>query len=168
MAVRFGSDCFGVITAHQPSQILQEQFTADQPDVRVVPTASQAGPKMAAILSVVESCRRLKISVRDYLTALLPGLCNVSIQRIVAHSPSAWATQHEQSSSHLANHIRQSPLDWFPIDWFLWGALCACGILCGFSIDREQRCRIGWRYEDVQTAQRQQREGTQPAQLRDW
>jgi len=27
----------------------------------------QAGPKVAAILSVVESCRRLKLPVRDYL-----------------------------------------------------------------------------------------------------
>ena len=34
----------------------------------------QAGPKVAAILSIVESCRRLKISVRDYLAAILPEL----------------------------------------------------------------------------------------------
>jgi len=34
----------------------------------------QAGPKVAAILSVVESCRRLKLPVRDYLAAVLPGL----------------------------------------------------------------------------------------------
>jgi transposase len=33
----------------------------------------QAGPKVAAILSVVESCRRLKIRVRDYLAAILPA-----------------------------------------------------------------------------------------------
>jgi transposase len=33
----------------------------------------QAGPKVAAILSVVESCRRLKLPVREYLSALLPG-----------------------------------------------------------------------------------------------
>ena len=32
----------------------------------------QAGPKVAAILSVVESCGRLKGPVRDYLTAVLP------------------------------------------------------------------------------------------------
>ncbi|PYX53824.1 MAG: hypothetical protein DMG76_24065 [Acidobacteria bacterium] len=36
----------------------------------------QAGPKIAAILSVVESCRRLKLSVRDYLAAVLPGLAD--------------------------------------------------------------------------------------------
>jgi transposase len=39
-----------------------------------------AGPKIAAILSVVESCRRLKVSVRDYLAAILPGLADVTIR----------------------------------------------------------------------------------------
>jgi len=29
--------------------------------------SSQAGPKIAAILSVMENCRRLKLRVRDYL-----------------------------------------------------------------------------------------------------
>jgi hypothetical protein len=51
----------------------------------------QAGPKVAAILSVVESCRRLKISVRNYLTAILPGLSNLSIQRLTGSTPAAWA-----------------------------------------------------------------------------
>jgi len=37
----------------------------------------QAGPKIAAILSVVESCRRLKLPVRDYLAAVLPGLADL-------------------------------------------------------------------------------------------
>src|SRR5258708_36748579 len=32
----------------------------------------QAGPKVTAILSVIETCRRLKISARDYLAAILP------------------------------------------------------------------------------------------------
>jgi hypothetical protein len=31
--------------------------------------STQAGPKVAAILAVVESCRRLKLPVRDYLAA---------------------------------------------------------------------------------------------------
>jgi hypothetical protein len=35
--------------------------------------SAQAGPKIAAILSVVESCRRLKLPVRDYLAAVLPS-----------------------------------------------------------------------------------------------
>jgi len=36
--------------------------------------SQQAGPKIAAILSVVETCRRINIPVREYLAAVLPGL----------------------------------------------------------------------------------------------
>ena len=36
----------------------------------------QAGPKVAAILSVMETCRRLDIPVRQYLGAVLPGLAD--------------------------------------------------------------------------------------------
>jgi len=53
----------------------------------------QAGPKIAAILSVVESCRRLKLSVRNYLAAILPGLADLPIQRLPKLTPSIWATQ---------------------------------------------------------------------------
>jgi len=51
--------------------------------------SSQAGPKIAAILSVVESCRRLKLPVRDYLAAVLPGLADTPIQRLPELIPSA-------------------------------------------------------------------------------
>lgn len=51
----------------------------------------RAGLKVAAVLSVVESCRRLGIPVRDYLRAVLPGLSNVSMHRLSAFTPSAWA-----------------------------------------------------------------------------
>jgi transposase len=37
----------------------------------LIPTTA-AGPKVAAILSVVESCRRLGVPVKDYFTAVLP------------------------------------------------------------------------------------------------
>ncbi len=57
----------------------------------------QAGPKIAAILSVLESCRRLKLSVRDYLAAVLPGLADRPIQRLPELIPSAWANQHSSS-----------------------------------------------------------------------
>jgi hypothetical protein len=36
----------------------------------------QAGPKVVAVLSLVESCRRLGISVKDYLSDILLGLRN--------------------------------------------------------------------------------------------
>ena len=34
----------------------------------------EAGPKVAAILSVVETCKRLGIPVREYLADVLPGM----------------------------------------------------------------------------------------------
>ena len=55
--------------------------------------SQQAGPKVAAILSIVESCRRMKIPIRDYLAAVLPGIGDVSIQRLAAFTPAAWAAQ---------------------------------------------------------------------------
>ena len=56
--------------------------------------SAQAGAKVASILSVVESCRRMKLSARDYLETILPGLGDVSIQRVAELTPSAWAAQH--------------------------------------------------------------------------
>jgi transposase len=56
--------------------------------------SSQAGPKIAAILSIVESCRRLELSVRDYLTAVLPGLADLPIQRLPELTPAVWVTHH--------------------------------------------------------------------------
>jgi hypothetical protein len=50
----------------------------------------QAGPKVAAILSVVESCRRLNISVRDYLAPILSGLADLPIRRLPELTPTAW------------------------------------------------------------------------------
>ena len=41
----------------------------------------KAGPKIAAILSVLATCRRLGIHPRDYLLAVLPKLGRTSRQR---------------------------------------------------------------------------------------
>ncbi len=54
----------------------------------------QAGQRVAAILSVIESCRRLKVPVRQYLGDILPGLDNKSIHAIAGLTPAAWAAQH--------------------------------------------------------------------------
>ena len=53
--------------------------------------APESGPKVAAILSVVESCRRLKLRVRDYLAAVLPGFADLGIQRLADLTPAVWA-----------------------------------------------------------------------------
>jgi transposase len=54
----------------------------------------QAGPKIAAILSAVESCRRLKVSVRDYFSAILPGLANLPIRSLPDFTPAVWVAPH--------------------------------------------------------------------------
>jgi len=53
--------------------------------------SEQAGPKVAAILSVLESCRRLKLPIREYLASVLPGFAQVPIQRVGQYTPAAWA-----------------------------------------------------------------------------
>ena len=53
--------------------------------------SEKAGPKVAAILSVVESCRRLRLPVRDYMASVLPGMGNLPIQRVGQCTPAAWA-----------------------------------------------------------------------------
>ena len=49
-----------------------------------------AGPKIAAIISIVETCRRLDIKLREYLQAILPKLGEWPITRVAELTPSAW------------------------------------------------------------------------------
>ena len=50
--------------------------------------SEKAGPKVAAIISALEFCRRLALPVRDYLTDVLPGMADVSIQKVAELTPS--------------------------------------------------------------------------------
>jgi len=54
--------------------------------------SAKSGPKVAAILSVVESCRRLGVPVKEYLLAVLPGM--KSKETIGSHSAHPGATEH--------------------------------------------------------------------------
>ena len=54
----------------------------------------QAGPKVAAILSVVESCRRLQVPVRDYFSTILPGLADLPVRCLPDLTPVAWVARH--------------------------------------------------------------------------
>jgi transposase len=58
--------------------------------------SKEAGPKVAAIFSIVESCRRLGLPIREYLTATLPGLANRSIQSLHQFTPIAYAQSRAQ------------------------------------------------------------------------
>jgi hypothetical protein len=51
----------------------------------------KSGPKVAAILSVVESCRRLDVSAKEYLLDILPGLPQRKLSEIAQLTPARWA-----------------------------------------------------------------------------
>jgi hypothetical protein len=53
----------------------------------------QAGPKIAAIFSVVESCRRLQVPVRNYFSTVLPGLADLPIRCLPDLSPAVWVAR---------------------------------------------------------------------------
>ena len=55
--------------------------------------SKEAGPKIAAIFSVIESCRRLNVPIRRYLGDALPGLDNRSIQTLPELTPTAYAAR---------------------------------------------------------------------------
>jgi len=41
---------------------------------------------VAAIISIVETCRRLQIPIRNYLAAVLPGLADVPVNAWRSHA----------------------------------------------------------------------------------
>jgi transposase len=55
--------------------------------------SKEAGPRVANILSIVETCRRLALPVREYLASVLPGLANFPVQRVAELTPRAWAAR---------------------------------------------------------------------------
>jgi transposase len=51
----------------------------------------QSGPKVAAILSVIESCRRLGVLVKQYLLAVLPGMARRKLSQAALLTPARWS-----------------------------------------------------------------------------
>jgi hypothetical protein len=43
---------------------------------------------------VVETCRRLKIPIREYLCSILPGLANLPINRVAELTPASWLARN--------------------------------------------------------------------------
>ena len=52
--------------------------------------SAKAGPKVAAILSVIESCRRLGVSAKEYLADVLPGLDLCTLSQVAGLTPARW------------------------------------------------------------------------------
>jgi transposase len=57
-----------------------------------------AGPKVAAIASLVETCRRLDIPLRAYLSDILPKLGDWPANRVAEFTPRAWKAARGQTS----------------------------------------------------------------------
>jgi transposase len=55
--------------------------------------SEEAGPRIAAISSVIETCRRLGINVREYLLDVLPKIPTWPAKRIAELTPMAWVAQ---------------------------------------------------------------------------
>jgi len=55
--------------------------------------SQEAGPRVAAIISIVETCRRLGLPLRDYLGSVLPGLADFPSNRVAELTPNAWAAR---------------------------------------------------------------------------
>ena len=51
----------------------------------------QSGPKVAAILSVIESCRRLAVPVKEYLLDILPGMGQRKLSEVAQLTPARWS-----------------------------------------------------------------------------
>jgi transposase len=56
--------------------------------------SAQSGPKVAAILSVVESCRRLGVPGKDYLLDILPAMSRRKLSEVALLTPAHWAAAH--------------------------------------------------------------------------
>ena len=52
--------------------------------------SAKSGPKVAAILSAVESCRRLNVPIKEYFADILPGMSRRKLSEIAAVTPARW------------------------------------------------------------------------------
>jgi transposase len=57
--------------------------------------SEKSGPKVAAILSAVESCRRLGVSAKEYLGDVLPGMASRKLSEVSILTPARWAKDRD-------------------------------------------------------------------------
>ena len=61
--------------------------------------SKEAGPKIAALLSVIETCHRLRISAREYLLDVLPKLAHGMQSEVASLTPHRWAQSRIQAAA---------------------------------------------------------------------
>jgi transposase len=69
--------------------------------------SERAGPRVAAILSVVETCRRLDIPIRQYLRSVLPGLAEFPVNRVSELTPASWTRRQSWEGRHESHKSRR-------------------------------------------------------------
>jgi transposase len=69
--------------------------------------SKEAGHRVAAIVSIIETCRRLNIPIRDYLSSVLPGLADRPMSQTAKLTPAAWAKRNA-----LATPATSSQFSW--------------------------------------------------------
>jgi transposase len=60
--------------------------------------SEEAGPRIAPIISVLETCKRLKINAREYLKDVLPQIANWNSTQIAELTPMAWLARRNQAA----------------------------------------------------------------------
>lgn len=66
--------------------------------------SKEAGPRIAAILSVMETCRRCAVPVREYLLDVLPRLASGKATDVTSLTPQAWAASRTQAAAQAQAH----------------------------------------------------------------
>ena len=61
--------------------------------------SEDAGVRIAAIMSVIATCKRLKIPVKEYLEEVLPQVANWPASKVVELSPMAWAAKRATATA---------------------------------------------------------------------
>ena len=92
-----------------------------------------AGPKIAAIMSIVETCRRLDIRLRAYLKDVLPRLGDWPINRVAELTRRLLPTG-QCSAEAIADELAMHPRT-------LQRRLATEGVRCQDVIDRERRAQ---------------------------
>jgi len=89
------------------SQFLRLCTVAPRRKNRIHLGSADAGPKVAAILSVMETCKRLGLDVRAYLADVLPRLAAASIQRVGELASARWTASRagREAPPHLLQNL---------------------------------------------------------------
>jgi hypothetical protein len=67
--------------------------------------SKEGGSRVAAIVSIVATCRRLNIRIRDYLISILPGLADRPISQTAELTPAAWAKRNTSTTVPTSSDV---------------------------------------------------------------